>query len=524
MKVLIADSMAPECIDILKEPAGLTVDVKTGMSPAELKKCIGAYAGIVIRSATKLTADILKKAAKLQVIGRAGTGLDNVDIAAATRAGIIVMNTPGGNTVSTAEHTFSMLLALSRNIPQAHGSLQAGKWDKKSFKGVEVYNKVLGVVGLGKIGREVAQRALGFGMKVLGFDPFITPDMAAKMKIKLVELDELVSQADYITVHTPLNDHTRHMISTKQFKMMKPEVRLLNCARGGIIDEKALYLALKKGRVAGAALDVFEKEPPRGNPLLALPNVVTTPHLGASTEEAQVNVAVAIAHQIRDALLNHTIRNAANAPSLDGEILKQLKPFLDLGEKIGELHAQLLEGHIQEVTMEYSGKVNDYDTTAVSIAVIKGLLYPSLKEEVNYINAKVLAQNRGIRIAETRLDQQEDFLSLIDVKVRSNQETRTIGGTVFGKNDYRVVRIDGYRLDTIPQGHMLFSTYKDAPGIIGRIGSILGNNRINITNMSWGIDNKVALMALNTSKPVPARVREKLAAETRFTWCKTVNL
>jgi D-3-phosphoglycerate dehydrogenase / 2-oxoglutarate reductase len=525
MKVLISDSIEKECIDILKEGQALEVDVKTGLPPEELKKIIGAYSAIVVRSATKLTADILEHAKNLKVIGRAGSGLDNVDLKAATKKGIICMNTPGGNTVSTAEHTFSMLLALSRNIPQANQTLKNGVWEKKKFKGVEVYNKVLGIIGLGKIGKEVAKRAQGFGMQVLCYDPFLTADVASQLEIKLMELDDVIGLADYITVHTPLSDQTKHMISTAQFKKMKKGVRILNCARGGIIDEQALCEALKSGQVAGAALDVFEVEPPpQDHPLLAFENVIATPHLGASTEEAQVNVAIAIAHQIRDALLNNTIRNAVNAPSFDGENYERIRPYFNLAEKIGILQAQLIKGNLEAISVEYSGNVLEFDVKAVTSALVRGILYPSLKEEINYINARVFAQERGIKVTEIRTGEIGDFSSLITVTVKTDKEKREVAGTVFGKKDIRIVRIDQYRLDTIPQGYMFISCNQDGPGIIGKIGTILGKNGININNMTWGVDQNIALMALNTDIPVPDAIVKEIESDQKFLWTKVVNL
>jgi D-3-phosphoglycerate dehydrogenase len=525
MKVLISDSIEKECVDILKEGNALTVDVKTGLPPEELKKIIGEYSAVVVRSATKLTADILEHAQQLKVVGRAGSGLDNVDLKAATKKGIICMNTPGGNTVSTAEHTFSMLLALSRNIPQANQTLKAGVWEKKKFKGVEVFGKTIGIIGLGKIGREVAIRAQGFGMQVVGYDPFLSTEAAAQGQIKLVELDALVRQSDYITVHTPMTDQTKHMLGVNEFNKMKKGVRILNCARGGIVDEQALAAAITDGTVAGAALDVFEVEPPaKDHPLLVLDQVICTPHLGASTEEAQLNVAVAIAHQIRDMLLKNTIRNAVNAPSFDGESFERIQPYFNLAEKIGMLHAQLMQGNLSAVTVEYSGSALEFDTKAITSALIKGVLTPSLKEEVNNVNAKILAQERGIKVAEVRKEGVEDFSSLITVTIQTDKERREIAGTVFGKKDFRIVRIDQYRLDTIPQGYMLISCNQDGPGIIGKIGTILGKNGINITNMAWGVDKKVALMALNTEQPVPDAVLKEIVSDKPFLWTKAVNL
>lgn len=524
MKVLISDAISQECIDILRQNDTLTVDINTGLTPDALKKIIGDYHGIVIRSATKLTADVLEKATSLKVIGRAGSGLDNVDKDVATAMGIIVMNTPGGNTVSTAEHAYSMLLSLSRNIPQAYRSMAEGKWEKKQFKGVEVYNKTLGIIGLGKIGREVALRALGFGMRVLAFDPFVTKEVAAKDNITLASLEEIYINADYITIHTPMTEKTRHMISDAEFKIMKDGVRIINCARGGIVDEAALLTALNNGKCAGAALDVFEVEPPTDNPLTKLPNVIYTPHLGASTAEAQVSVAVAIAEQIYDVLINNTIRNAVNAPSLDGEMYQQIKPSMDLGEKIGLLQAQLSEGQIKSISVKYSGQVCEFDTATITTATIKGLLSPSMQEDVNYINARVVAQGRGIKISESHEELCDDFHTKISVTVTTDKGEKIIDGSVFGKTDIRIIQIDAFHVDTIPHGLMLISENKDVPGTIGKLGSIMGENGINITNMSWGSSNNKVMMALNVNKQVPADILAALNQDKDFNWTKVVDL
>ncbi|MCM8762788.1 MAG: phosphoglycerate dehydrogenase, partial [Candidatus Omnitrophica bacterium] len=422
MKILVSDPLSEEGLKILKEVNDFQVDVKTGLKPEELKEAIKDYDALLVRSSTKVTKDIIAAANRLKIIGRAGVGLDNVDLEAATQKGIIVMNTPAGNTISTAEHTMSLILSLSRNIPQADASLKQGEWQRTKFMGVELYNKVLGIVGLGKIGSEVARRALAFGMKVLAYDPFLSREIAEGLGVEVVELDDLLKRSDFISVHTPLTDETRHMISDKQFALMKKGVKIINCARGGIIDEGALIKAIKEGRVSGAALDVFEKEPlPPDSELLKLNNVVLTPHLGASTEEAQVNVAVEIAEVVRDALLGKGIRNAANYPSVDPESYKMLKPYIELSEKMGGFGCQLSEGRIQEVKITYTGEISQQDVSPLVLALVKGLLTPILQDTVNFINALRLAKERGIRIEEVRLSKEEEFVNLISLEIKTDK-------------------------------------------------------------------------------------------------------
>ena len=403
MRILVSDSLSDEGLKLLNEEKDFQVDVKSGMKPEELKQVIGDYDALIVRSATKVTKEIIDAAKKLKVVGRAGVGLDNVDLPAATEKGIVVMNAPAGNTISTCEHTMSMLLSLARSIPQACSSTKKGEWKRSKFMGVELYNKTLGIIGLGRIGREVARRANSFGMKILGFDPYITKEVAQDLGITVVELNELLAASDFITVHVPLTDETNHLISTAQFGLMKKGARILNCARGGIIDEAALVQAIKDGKVAGAALDVFENEPPApDSELLKLDNVVVTCHLGASTEEAQVNVAIEIAECVRDFLSGKGIRNAANYPSIDSDLYRVLKPWIEVAEKLGTFGAQVIKGRISEVEIEYLGDITRYDTSSLSMSIMKGLLSPALKETVNYINAIPLARGRGIQIRQTK--------------------------------------------------------------------------------------------------------------------------
>ncbi len=486
MKVLVSDPIAPDGIEILKK-AGLEVLERPGMSKEELFEAIRDVEAIIIRSATKVTAEVIEAAKKLKLIARAGTGLDNVDIPAANQRGIVVMNCPGGNTISAAEHTISMMLSLARNIPQATASMKAGKWEKKKFMGREITGKTLGIIGLGRIGSVVADRAKGLKMRVIAYDPYVNPDQAARMGIEVMSLEELLPQADFITVHVPLTKETRGFINKEVFDKMKEGVMFIHCARGGIVNEADLYEALKSGKVAGAALDVFEQEPPpEGYPLLQLDNVICTPHLGASTIEAQKNVALTIASQVVDYLLKGVVRNAVNVPSVSAEQMPLLKPFLILGEKLGALQAQLVEGPIQEVHIEYQGDVAALDTKPISVALLKGMLTPALQEDVNYVNAPIRAKERGIKVTESTTSETEDFLNLIRVKVKYANGEMLVAGTIFGKKEPRIVQIDDFRLDAVPEGHMLFIMNEDRPGVIGSIGIAIGEEGVNISRMYVG--------------------------------------
>ncbi len=489
MKVLVSDNLSQEGVDILKK-GGLDVVVKTGMTPDELKKEIGKYDGLVIRSATKVTADVVAAAEKLKVIGRAGSGLDNVDKAAASKRGIVVMNTPGGNTVTTAEHTLSMMMSLARNIPQATASLKAGKWEKKKFGGVELFKKTLGVVGMGAIGTQLAKRANGLGMTVLGYDPYLSKEKAEELGVEIASLDTIYKRSDFITIHTPLTDETRGLINVKTIKKMKDGVRIINCARGGIINETDLYEALKSGKVAGAALDVFEKEPPEGNPLLTLDNFICTPHLGASTAEAQLNVAVAVAEQIRDYLVYGIARNAVNMPSIAPDLLPKVRPYLGLAEKLGAFLAQIYEGGLNSVTVEYHGEVAEFESTPITTAVLKGLLAPIMEASVNYVNAPFIAKERGIEVQEIKSSDAGDYPSLIKVNARSGKNDFSVSGALFIKKDPRIVQMDGFTLEVIPEGDMLVMSNNDKPGVIGSIGTLLAENKINIAWMQFGREKK----------------------------------
>jgi D-3-phosphoglycerate dehydrogenase len=474
-----------------------------------------------------VTKDVIAQAAKLKVIGRAGVGLDNVDLEAATQKGIIVMNTPAGNTISTAEHTMSMILALSRNIPQANASVKRGEWKRSKFMGVELYGKTLGVVGLGKIGSEVAKRSLSFGMKVLAYDPFLSREVAESLGVEVMELKELLQRSDYITVHTPLTEETRHMISTNEFALMKKGAKLINCARGGIVDEAALINAIKEGKVSGAAMDVFENEPlSADSEFLKLDNVITTCHLGASTEEAQVNVAIEIAECVRDYLLGKGIRNAANYPSLEPEAYKALEPYINLCERIGMFSAQLVEGRFQELNITYSGDIAKQNLSPLTMALVKGMLSPILEESVNFINAVALAKERGIKIKEVKSSKEEEFATLILVKIKTDKETRRIAGTLSANRQPRIVKIDEYYVELTPMGEMVVIKNWDRPGIIGNLGTLLGKHNINIATMTFGrqAPGGAAISVLNVDSLVSNEILDKIKKMDNILSVKVIKI
>ncbi|MBF0343004.1 MAG: phosphoglycerate dehydrogenase [Nitrospirae bacterium] len=489
MRVLISDNISSEGVEILKQ-AGLEVDVKVGMQKDELKECLPNYEGIVIRSATKLTADVIEAATKLKVIGRAGSGLDNVDKTAATRKGIVVMNTPGGNTITTAEHTMSMMLSLARKVPQATQSMKEGEWEKKKFMGVELYNKTLGIVGIGNIGSQVAKKAQGLEMNVIGYDPFLQEELALQMGIKKVSVEELFKSADFITIHTPLTAETNNLINKTSIATMKDGVRIINCARGGIINEQDLYDAIKSGKVAGAAIDVFEKEPPVDSPLVKLDEVICTPHLGASTLEAQENVALAVAQQVADYLVNGTIRNAVNFPSIPADQVSTLKPYIDLAEKLGGFACQFIEDEVKEINVELCGEASEINDAPVTVAALKGFLSPILEATVNFVNASVIAKERGIEVKVTKSKEAGDYYTMLSLKIKSERAEYVISGTLFSKRDPRIIKVNNFYIEIIPDGIMLFINNNDKPGVIGNIGNMLGQAGINIARMNFGRETK----------------------------------
>jgi D-3-phosphoglycerate dehydrogenase len=457
----------------------------------------------------------LERAARLKVVGRAGVGLDNVDLETATARGVIVMNTPGANAIATCEHTFAMILALCRKIPQADASLRRGEWARSRFLGAQLYRKTLGIIGLGRIGQQVAQRAQAFGMDVLGYDPYISADLAHELGVTLVSLDELLSRSDFITLHALLTPETRGLIGREALARVKPGARLINCARGELVDEAALVEALASGRLAGAALDVYSTEPPTDNPLLTLDNVVLTPHLGASTEEAQRDVSLQIVDQVLDALRGIGFRNAVNFPFVDGMVWRELRPYLDLAERIGALQTQLMPGRLKKVEIELRGPDVAGHAKALSVAVLKGLLTPMVGEQVNYINAPVLAAERGITVAQSDawagLDGL-DYPNLISCRVLGDQGERLIAGTLFSREQPRIVQMDGFRVDASPTGIVLVMLSHDVPGVIGRVGTLLGEHGINIAEWRLGRDapGGTALSFINLDNPIPPDVMARL--------------
>jgi len=512
MKVLVSDSLSDVGIKIFQDTPDIDVDVNIGLAPEDLKEIIGQYHGLVVRSATKVTPGIIEAADNLKVIGRAGIGLDNVDIPAASQRGIVVMNTPEGNTITTAEHTFAMIMALSRNIPRATASLKLGKWEKKKLQGRELFNKTLGLIGAGHIGQIVADRAKGMKMKVIVFDPYLKPETIEKLDLEPVSLEELLKRSDYITVHTPKTDETTGMINKDTISRMKRGSMVINCARGGIVDEDDLYDALESGYLAGAALDVFSTEPPGEIKLMSLPNFICTPHLGASTREAQENVARDVAEQIVAYLLHGTVQNAVNVPSVSAELMYILRPYASLAERMGSFQTQLTDSSITEVQINYMGKVTDYDTTPLTAAMLKGLLTPILKDDVNFINSSLIASERGIKVVESKTRTSEDFSSLVTLKVKSLEGENMISGTIFGKTMPRILRINDFYLEAIPEGHNLLIHNLDLPGMIGRIAKTLGDHGINIARMGVGQKKarKQNVILLTTDVSVDDKILEEL--------------
>jgi D-3-phosphoglycerate dehydrogenase len=516
MKILVADAIAPKGVELLQANAAFQVDVKTGLKEDQLIAIIGEYDALVVRSQTKVTATIIEAAKRLRVIGRAGVGVDNVDVEAATRRGIIVMNTPGGNTISTAEHTMSMILALARKIPQAHASMKAGKWDRKSFEGIELRGKTLGIIGMGRIGSEVAKRALAFDMKVLAYDPFLSPSRAKTLQVEVVELDDIYQRADLITVHVPVTDQTRGMINKAAMAQMKKGVRLINCARGGIIVEADLAEMIKAGHVAGAAIDVYDPEPPKELALRELDQVILTPHLGASTHEAQEICGIEIAEQLAEALTGGTIRNAVNLPTIDAKVLAQLQPFILFGEKMGRLLAQLAPPRVERLTIEFCGKAAEGETDPIKRAVLKGFLKHAKGNEVNPVNAPAIAAQLGIRVEEIKSTDPIDFAELIYVRACANGQVSSIAGTFYGSpNNPRIVRLNDMPVEAVPQGVLLIVNNKDRPGVVGWIGTIMGQHRINIAGMSLARDKEggTALEVLNLDNAPSAEVLSEIRAD-----------
>ena len=507
-RVLISDALSPAAVAIF-EDRGVKVEFQPGLGKdkEKLAETINGFDGLAIRSATKVTAKILERAKSLKVIGRAGIGVDNVDIPAATARGIIVMNTPLGNSITTAEHAITLMLSLARQIPEADASTRAGKWEKNKFLGVEMFGKTLGIIGCGNIGSIVADRALGLRMKVIAYDPYLSAERALDLGVGKVELEQLLRRADFVTLHTPLTDKTRNIISRESLALTKKGVRLINCARGELVDEAALFDALTAGHVAGAALDVFVEEPATASPLFALPNVVCTPHLGASTTEAQENVALQVAEQMSDYLIRGAITNALNFPSISAEEAPKLKPFVALAEKLGSFAGQLTETGIKQVQLSYEGAVAQMNTRALTSAAIAGLLRPML-QDVNVVSAPIVAKERGIIVEETRREAEGDYESLINVAVVTDRQTRSVAGTVYADGRPRIVNIKGIRMDAEFGPSMLYVTNQDKPGFVGRFATILAEAGINIATFHLGRDNAGgnAIALVEVDGMVPADV------------------
>jgi D-3-phosphoglycerate dehydrogenase len=513
MKVLASDKIDALGLEMLRD-AGFEAEMKTGLPEDELVKIIPEYDALVVRSATKVTPKIIEAGKNLKIIGRAGVGVDNVDLPTATKNGVVVVNSPEGNTVAAAEHTWAMVLTMARQIPQAYSKLKAGVWDRKSFQGVEVLNKTLGIVGLGKIGRRVASYAIGMGMKVIAYDPFITKDYAENLGVEKKTLEEVIAESDFISFHIPKTKETLNLINKESIAKMKKGVRLVNVARGGIINENDLYEALKSKQIAAAALDVFEKEPlPADSPLLTLDNIIVTPHLGASTVEAQVNVAVDVVEQIIEVLKGGAARSAVNIPSMKPELIAPVRGYFGIAEKLGALAAQIVQGAISRIEIDYSGEVAEHDVAPLTTMILKGLLTPMMDVMVNFVNAPYIAKERGIEIIESKDSVAKDFASLISVKLKSSKGDREIGGTVFTGVGDRLVSIDGFRVDVEPSGYLLIISNIDRPGMIGKIGTFLGENKINIASMDVGrihIEEK-AVMVINIDSVVSEDILSQIA-------------
>jgi D-3-phosphoglycerate dehydrogenase len=514
-KVLIADSISPRGVEELSRDNSLDVVVKIGLTEDELVNLAHDLSAIVVRSETKITAKILQAGSRLRVIGRAGVGIDNVDLETATRRGVIVMNAPGGNTVSTAEHAFSLLLSVARKIPQADASVRSGNWQRKDFQGVELYNKTLGVIGMGRIGSELSRRAIAFGMRVTAYDPYLSAARARSLQVELVdELDDLLASADFISLHTPLTNETKHIVDLARIQKMKRGVRIINCARGGLIDENALAKSLQDRHVAAAALDVFEQEPlPNDSPLRSAPNLVLTPHLGASTAEAQESVGIEIAQSVRAALLEGTIRNAVNMPNLDAKTLSIIGPHLRFGEKLGKFLSQVSPKRVDTLNVNYSGKVNEVDTTAITRAILKGFLQLAGGSEVNEVNAPAFAESLGLKVTESRLSSLGDYTDLLELSATAEGKTVSVGGAFFGATP-RIVSVNSRPVEARPHGVVLVLENTDRPGMVGRIGTLLGDHGVNIATMSLSRNQEGgrALTVLNLDAPPTAELLEEIRA------------
>ena len=528
-KVLIADPIADAGIKELQADQALDVDVRIGISQDDLLADAALYEAIIVRSQTKIPAEVLQVAENLKIVGRAGVGVDNIDVAAATKHGVIVVNTPAGNTISTAEHSFSMMAALARSIPQAHATVKNGGWSRKDYKGVELNKKTLAILGMGRIGTEFARRAIAFGMRVVAYDPYLSPSRARALQVELfTEVAEAAAAADFITLHMPLTEDTRHIVDADLLKKCKPGVRIINCARGGLVDEPALLEAINEGHVAGAALDVYEQSepPPEGYPLLESEKIIFTPHLGASTEEAQQNVGIEISRNIRNFLIEGTIVNSVNTPSVDGKTAELLGPYLDLASALGKMLSQLVPTGVEFLTICYSGKVADLDTALVTRAALKGYLERACGEEsVNHINAPGMAEKLGLTVSETRPSDTVEFTELIEIVAGNDEEKASVAGTFFG-NTARIVKINDHRVEADAEGHVLIVSNTDTPGVIGTIGTVIAEHKANIAGMSLSRNQigECALTVINLDADLEPSARETLLADTHIHSAKLLHL
>lgn len=526
-KVLVADAISDLGIQQLYDAKDIQVDKKTGLSEAEIIAIIGDYDAMLVRSQTTVTDKIMEAAKKLKVIGRAGVGVDNIDLEGATKRGIVVINAPDGNTIATCEHTFAMMMASARNIPQAYKKTISGEWDRKSFVGVELRNKTLGVIGMGRIGSEVVKRAKAFGMHTIAYDPFLTEERATKLGVKLGTVDEIAAQSDFITVHTPLTKETRHIISKPQFDLMKKGVHIINCARGGIIDEAALVEAIDNGIVAGAAFDVFEVEPPApDHPFLHNPKIIVAPHLGASTIEAQENVAIDVAEEVLHILRDEPFKNAVNMPPVASSVMNKLQPYFNLATSMGSFLAQMAQGAVLDVTVSYSGELGDVDTAPLTRQIIKGVLSHHLGPEVNTVNAMHLAKSRDINIIVQKSSTTKGFTNLVTVTLNTNKEEHSIAGTLLNGYGARIVQLNQYPVDVVPEGNILIVSHNDKPGIIGQLGTLLGSHDVNIATMQVGrkVIGGAAVMLLTVDKPIEAETLTALNNLAEIMNVKEINL
>lgn len=525
MKVLVPEPLAKEGIDLLRRQ--VEVDVESGLSRDELLRRIGDYEGLIVRSATQVDKELLQKADRLRVIGRAGVGVDNIDIESATRSGVLVVNAPQSNVLSAAEHTMALLLALSRNVLAADASLRAGEWKREPFTGIELHGKTLGIAGLGRIGTLVAQRASSFGMRIVALDPYVSKNRAQQLGIELVStIEDLCRVSDFISIHMPKTSETTGMIGDRQFAAMKPGIRIINTARGGIVDEDALLRALKEGRVAGAALDVYEQEPPGSHPLFELPNIVVTPHLGALTEEAQTKAATAIAEQVLLALRGDFVPYAVNVQA-GAEFVEALRPYISLSEKLGRILTGIGGARITAVHFEFHGTVAEHDTRILTLAGLKGLFDSIVTEPVTFVNAPLLAKERGVEIRETKSALSRDFVNLVQMRAESDDGEVAVGGALVGKRDQqRIVRVYDYEIDMAPERYMCFLRYRDVPGVIGKVGTVLGNSRINIASMQVSRENigGEALMGLTVDSAIPPEVLDEIVGAIEARDAKFIDL